>query len=146
MTKAGKLYKAGIVMANSRVILEAHRRWGEMVDKDKQQAEKKKKDKEQQWISDGIEAFRRWVEQGRQITSDAGNNYPILSKKDAVAIVKVLLPRIDIEGVLKMKEFASAKACIKWLGKIGRGTTWDEEMGALEREMEGAQVQSGDAI
>ncbi len=35
MTKAGKLYKAGIVMANSRVILEAHRRWGEMVDKDK---------------------------------------------------------------------------------------------------------------
>ena len=102
MTKAGKLYKAGIVMANSRVILEAHRRWGEMVDKDKQQAEKKKKDKEQQWISDGIEAFRRWVEQGRQITSDAGNNYPILSKKDAVAIVKVLLPRIDIEGVLKM--------------------------------------------
>ena len=80
------------------------------------------------------------------MTSDAGNNYPILSKKDALAIVKVLLPHIDIEGVLKMKEFALAKACIKWLGKIGRGTTWDEEMGALEREMEGAQVQSGDAI
>ena len=41
-----------------------------------------------------------------------------------------------------MKEFSTAKACIKWLGEIGRGTTWDVEMRTLEMiESEGGDGQ-----
>ena len=36
-----------------------------------------------------------------------------------------------------MKEFSTAKAYIKWLGEIRRGTAWDEEMRMLEIESEG---------
>ena len=27
-----------------------------------------------------------------------------------------------------MKDFLTAKLCIKWLGEIGRGATWEDEM------------------
>ena len=42
--------------------------------------------------------------------------------------MRVLLPIIDVKGELKMKDFSAAKLCIKWLGEIGRGTTWEDEM------------------
>ena len=142
MTKAGKLYKAGIIMANSRVVLEAHRRSALLAEKERDEAVQKKKDKEQQYILEAVDAFHRWVAQGQQITNDAGFSYPVLVRKDAVAIVRALLPRIDILGQLKMKEFSTAKACIKWLGEIGRGTTWDVEMRTLEMiESEGGDGQ-----
>ena len=85
--------------------------------------------------------FHRWLAQSKQITNDAGFSYPVLVRKDAVVIVRALLPRVDILGQLKMKEFRTANACIKWLGEIGRGTTWDEEMRMLEIESEGGDGQ-----
>ena len=72
---------------------------------------------------EGVDAFHRWLVQGKRITNNAGFSYLVLVRKDAVAIVQALLPQIDILGQLKMKEFITAKACIKWLGEIGRGTT-----------------------
>ena len=35
---------------------------------------------------------------------------------------------------VKFSSFKTVKDCVKWLGEIGRGTTWDEEMRALKRE------------
>ena len=129
-------------MVNSRVVLEAHRRSALLAEKERDEAVQKKKDKEQQYILEGVDAFHRWMAQGKQITNDAGFSYPVLVRKDAVAIVRALLPRIDILGQLKMKEFSTAKACIKWLGEIGRGTTWDVEMRTLEMiESEGGDGQ-----
>ena len=87
MTKAGKLYKAGIIMANSRVVLEAHRRSALLTEKERDDALQKKKDKEQQYILEGVDAFHRWLAQGKQITNDAGLSIPVLIRKDAVAIV-----------------------------------------------------------
>ena len=52
-----------------------------------------------------------------------------------IAIVKVLLPRINPNG--KLKDFNSMKACVKWLGELaGRRTTWVDEMKQLEEEID----------
>ena len=37
-------------------------------------------------------------------------------------------------GELKLKDFNSMKKCVKWLGSIGRGMTWDEHMAAALEE------------
>jgi hypothetical protein len=39
-----------------------------------------------------------------------------------------------------MSEFKMVKDCVQWLGGIGRGTTWDEAMEALEMEWMGKFV------
>ncbi len=54
-------------------------------------------------------------------------------------MVKFLLPRVDIMGELKLKDFNSMKKCVKWIGSIGRGMTWDEHMAAalVERAQTG---------
>ena len=129
MNKAGSLYKAGVIMANSRVVLEAARRSALLTEKEKENAAQKREDKERQSLSDAVSAFRNWVNQGGKTLEDGS---PVLQRKDAVAIVRVLLPRIDVKGERKIKEFSTAKACMKWLGEIGRGTTWDEEMRGIE--------------
>ncbi len=51
-----------------------------------------------------------------------------LNKKDSLDVVKFLLPRVDIMGKLKLKDFDSMKKYIVWLGEIARGMTWDEHM------------------
>jgi hypothetical protein len=56
--------------------------------------------------------------------------HPWLNKKDSLAVVKFLLPMVDITGKLKLKDFNSMKKCIVWLGEIARGMTWDEHMAA----------------
>ena len=100
----------------------------------KERAAQKKIEKHELLQSEGKMAFATWVGNGRKVNGSDG--YPILNKKDAFAIVRVLLPRIDVKRELKMGQFKAAKDCIKWLGEIGRGTTWDEEMEAWERECE----------
>lgn len=125
-----------VIMANSRVVLEAAKRVSLQATKDKENAARKREEREEQLLVDGVSAFRRWVAQGRLFLDEDGHQYPTIPRKDAVAIVRVLLPCIDIKGELKMKDFSTAKACIKWLGEIGRGTTWDAEMQVLEENLE----------
>jgi hypothetical protein len=54
--------------------------------------------------------------------------HPQLNKKDSLALVKFLLPKVDILGELKLKDFNSMKKRNMWLGEIGHGMTWDEHM------------------
>ncbi len=68
--KAGSLYKAGEIMANSQVVLEAARRTAIQVKQDQENAAKKKDSKKKQIVSDGVAAFRRWVAQGKQDTEN----------------------------------------------------------------------------
>ena len=56
--------------------------------------------------------------------------HPRLNKKDSLAVVKFLLPRVDIMGKLKLKAFNLMKKCIVWLEEIARGMTWDEHLAA----------------
>jgi hypothetical protein len=55
-----------------------------------------------------------------------------LNKKDSLGVMKflLLLPRVDIMGKLKLKDFNSMKKCIVWLGEIARGMSWDKHMAA----------------
>ena len=61
--------------------------------------------------------------------------HPQLNKKDSLALVKFLLPKVDILGELKLKDFNSMKKCNVWLGEIGRGMTWDEHMLAAAQDI-----------
>ena len=57
---------------------------------------------------------------------------PKLGKVGAVAIVHVLLPKIAPgENVGDYKTIA---ASVEWLGKIGGGTTWENEMDAVQKD------------
>jgi hypothetical protein len=58
---------------------------------------------------------------------DADGN-PVLDKKACYLVGKFLLPRVNIKRELKLKDVNLMKKCIKWLGEIGRGMTWDEHM------------------
>ncbi len=49
-------------------------------------------------------------------------------------MVKFLLPRVNIKGELKLKDFNLMKKCIKWLGEIGRGMTWDKHIESVFEE------------
>lgn len=80
-------------------------------------------------------AFGRWKADGRKINDDGS---PKLKRTDALAIVRVLLPRLDVKKEVKMGNFKTVKDCVTWLGGISKGTTWDEEMEALEMECEEA--------
>jgi hypothetical protein len=60
-------------------------------------------------------AHREWVCEGRLVDGDGNLK---LNWKSAHAIVRFLLPRVDIKGELKMQDFNSMKACVKWLGEV----------------------------
>jgi hypothetical protein len=57
-----------------------------------------------------------------------------LNRKSAHAIVRFLLPRVEIKGELKMKVFNSMKAYVKWLWEVKRGMTWDKHVHAAVEE------------
>jgi hypothetical protein len=64
------------------------------------------------------------------------NGSPRLTKKDSHAIVKFLLPRLDIKGELKLKDFSLMKACVRSLSGIAWGMSWDEHIVAAANKMQ----------
>jgi len=59
-----------------------------------------------------------------------------LNKKDSLAVVKFLLPRVDITGKLRLKDYNLMKKCIVWLGEIAWGMTWDEHKAAAALDIQ----------
>ena len=128
MTKAGRLYKAGTIVANSRVVLRAHEIVLEQLQaaKDKKEFERKENGDWVLWV--GLKSYMKWVADGKSVDA---NGHPTLGRKDAINIVKVLLPRISPEA--KMKDYSTLKNCTKWLGELKGGTTiWVDEMQAMK--------------
>lgn len=120
-----------VQIANSRVVLWAAKQIAEEDELKKQITIQKKKEKENTMQLNVKIAFGKFVDSGRKVNS---NGSPMLNKKEALAVIRVLLPWIDIKKELKMGHFKTVKDCIKWLGEIHMGTIWNKEMGALERE------------
>ena len=79
--------------------------------------------------------FAKWFSAGQKVD---GNGNPILSKKAAVVIVKVLLPRIAPEA--KLKNYVTLKSCTTWLSELASGTTWVTEMQAIEDAYENEEL------
>ena len=56
----------------------------------------------------------------------------IKTKKDAIAIIRVLLPKLSVGSPkVTLTSFKNLKDCVHWLGSIRRGTTWDEELESM---------------
>ena len=139
INKAGGLFKAGILIANSRAVLRAAKL---IAEEDKQkalEAAQKKKDRQETLQSEAMMVFGRWKADGRKSNDDG----PQLKKSDALVIIRVLLPRLDVKKEVKIGDLKTVKDCVQWLGGIRKGTTWDEEMEALEMEWEEAGLDAG---
>ena len=121
------LFKTGLIAANCRVVLEGAKQVVEAEDVAKEAQATRKTDELNKHECEALRAHRGWVSEGRPVD---GYGHPRLSRKDAHANVKFLLPRIDFKGEKKMKDFGTMKACVQWLGKIACEMTWDEHMAA----------------
>lgn len=136
LSKAGSWFKCGVSVANSLEVMEAIRRVKEKQENEKVAKQVKEKEAAEyiKWMA--LKEFVKWY--GADQKTDA-NGHPILTKKAAVAIVKLLLPMIAPD--LKLKDYTTLKKCSKWLGEIaGRGTTWVEEMSAIEASYDNASM------
>ena len=129
ISKAGGLFKAGIVVANARVVVEAAKRVKAEEEKKKEEKAEKDKVKEATVTYTALHHFGKWVADGKKYDN---NKNPVLSKAAAVAIAKVLLPRIAPKE--KVSDYATMKKCNEWLGSIAGGTTWETEMEQYEKE------------
>ena len=68
--------------------------------------------------------YEEWTRMGRKVDA---NGFTDLGRSSSYAVVKFLLPKIDIKGELHLKDFGTMK--------IGRGMTWDEHMEAVVAEL-----------
>ena len=132
INKSGGLFRSGIIIANCRVVTEAGSRAQVIEEKAKKEKEKKKIDGIENKNMKAVCYAAQWESKDKPVDE---SGHPKLTKDASIAIVKVLLPRINPNG--KLKDFNSMKACVKWLGELaGRGTTWVDEMKQLEEEID----------
>ena len=133
INRAGTLYKCGNTVINSHELLEAHRRMEVKKVTDKEENEKEnavsEKTKAMSDIESALYHWEEWREKGKPVTRQ---NKPKLSKAAAVAIVKILLPRIDPNEDLA--GYKNMGTCVDWLVNLARGTDWETELGAVRSE------------
>ncbi len=131
MNKAGGLFKTGLIMVSCHVVNECNR-WVAGVDQKKMEAAATKKVNQ---LVDALNKAKRvseeWLMTGRKVDA---NGCPDLDRPLSYAMVKFPLPKIDIMGELRLKDFGTMKKCNKWCGGIGRGMTWDERTEAAMTE------------
>jgi hypothetical protein len=112
--------------ANCRVVMEISKQVVREAGKQIEAAAAKKVAGNKTMEDEGVLAYQDWVE-SRRLKTDEG--WPKMNlKRTPKSIIKVLLPIIDIKGLLKMKNFDRVGVCLKWLGQIARGMTWDQHM------------------
>jgi hypothetical protein len=126
VNKAGSLFRVGVCVANSRVVLETLRRTKELAEKVRNEKEEARKVADDGKLKSALEAFGKWCGDGNKVD---GDNHPIMSRTCALAIVKVLMPKVA--PLLKLSNFTTLKSCTKWLGELAGGTTWADEMKAM---------------
>ena len=113
------------------MVLEVEKQIAVLDKKAKSNAELKKENDVMKQEGKAQKARREWVCEWRLVDGDGNQK---LNWSSTHAIVRFLLPMVDIKGELKMKDFTSMKACVKWLEKIKCGMTWDEHMNAAADE------------
>ena len=82
-------------------------------------------------LNKGKRVYEEWTRTGRKVDAIG---FPDLDRSSSFAVVKFLLPNIDIDGELRLKNFGTMNKCNVWLGGIGRGMTWDEHIWAAVAE------------
>ncbi len=99
INKAGGLFKTGLLIANSRAVVQAAKQIAEEDRLKALDAAQKKKERQESLQSEANLAFERWKADGRKMNDDGS---PQLKRMDALAIVRVLLPRLDVKKEMKM--------------------------------------------
>ena len=119
MNKAGGLFKTGLIMANCDVVNQCNnRRVAEMEKKKMEAAATKTVDKSVDTLNKAKAVYEEWVRRGRKVDA---NGCLELDRPSSYAVVKFLLPKIDIKGELHLKDFRTMKKCNEWFGGIRRG-------------------------
>jgi hypothetical protein len=77
-------------------------------------------------MDDAARAFQKWIDAGEQKDTDG---YPNMPPHDAVAIVSVLLPKVDMMNTTT--NCTSAVDCFVWLKDGARGLRWQDEMASM---------------
>ena len=131
VNKAGGLYKCGLSIANCRVVLEAAKRLGALEAKEKKEKAQKKSEKEAQTEWDAFRLYDGWKRAGKPM---ADGKPKFASIKNAIVILKVLLPKVAPKE--KMKDYGSGKKALERLVMIAGGTTWEAEMDHLSAQKE----------
>ena len=96
INRAGGQFKIDQNVANNRVLLGANKRTTVREKTSRKKKEQKKKDTKESAEVKAIIIYDQWVKDGKKLGS---NGYPKLCKVTSIAVVKVLLPRIEIEPV-----------------------------------------------
>jgi hypothetical protein len=106
------VYKTGVIVANCSVVVEAGKRMAELKKKAKEKGELKKNLELNKPSCDARKSHRDWVLVGSPVDV---SGHLRLNRKDSLALVRFLLPKVDILGELKLKDFNSMKKCNVWL-------------------------------
>jgi len=77
-------------------------------------------------MDDAARAFQKWMDAGEQKDTDG---YPNMPPHDAVAIVSVLLPKVDMMNTTT--NCTSAVDCFVWLKDGAHGLRWQDEMASM---------------
>jgi hypothetical protein len=143
INKTGDLYKTGLIVVNCRVVVEAAKWVATLEKRPNAAAVMKKATKAMKRNCEAQKAHADWVVVRRLVDEDSNL---CLNKKDSHATIKFLLPRLDIEGESKLKDFSSMKACVRWLGEIAPGMSWDDHMVAAMNVMRAEWEAEGDNL
>jgi len=87
INKAGAMFKLGLQVANSRVMLETNKRMVKLEKEAKANKERKKKKESEEKDQKAIEAFNAWITKGKCIDT---KGHPVLNKDDSLSIIRVL--------------------------------------------------------
>ena len=126
--KAGSLFKSGVHVCNSNILLEAVKRNKELdrlVREKNSLGDRYSKYKE---ALKAVEIHLKWIAGGKKVDA---NGYPVLSTAGSKLVLNILLPRIDPAG--KKSKCVNKADCVKWLGNLSGEKTWDNEMLQVEQ-------------
>jgi len=136
LNKAGGLFKCGLSIANCRVITEAGRRMAELEKKKKEEKTQKQSAKATQSEWDAFKLYDNWKRAGKPM---ADGKPKFASIKNAITILKVLLPKVAPKE--KITDYNSGKKALERLVKIAGGSTWETEMDHISAQREEKMAQ-----
>ncbi len=137
------MFKAGQIMANGCVVNEVIMQRAAIIEEGKANATKKKEDEHGVIKNEAHKYYMTWVQGGMKV--DGEGNLKLL-KNAVYTIIKILLPKVDILGTVRLREFKMVKVCTKWLREIHRGMTWDQHMQEAVAEWERVQAEEWETI
>ena len=104
-------------------------------EKEKEDKERARKVADDGKLNSGLEAFGKLFGDGSKVDN---HNHPIMLRMSALAIVKVLMPKVA--PTLNLANYTTLKTCMKGLGELAGVTTWVDKMKAMKEGNEQKEI------